>query len=464
MFDFADLDHEMADEETESHHTSPALSVHEQPLPVVAAGEDPPKDHENVHVWWMENRTWPHWYLKSDVWKRALAAISVGMADMMGFTEVADTDDDKPRWTCDCCPTLSNRHFTAFRLVKHIQGHAHLAILLKDKDADQKDEILKVRWQLHQLLEDKNFFREKAGMMEPLADYKPEVIWRAEMQHDHDQIDSLKDGNNFEEHGITRLSDSCFLYSCEHCPDSRITDPSKAFKHMTENKYHANKVYWVNDERKKLMLMRRHPVVARILVGRNRQSRVPSDSLTRTWERNSNPGSTVRRRNRRNRRSKLDSILPILGWKRQRRALPCRQPVIMNRVGQTMCQTGKRVRQKAAHGMGHGRQVDVHCHRGVTIRTRAKAGASTTTPKVAGTRTTAIHGANPIGKETRNLAKPHGIQSLPIHGKVMASRLARTGNIGRHQFLKGWHSLRVQHFQIVLLTFVFLLRAACSYR
>jgi hypothetical protein len=46
----------------------------------------------------------------------------------------------------------------------------------------------------------------------------------------------------------------------------------------------------------------------------------------------------------------------------------------------------------------------------------------------------------------------------------MASRLARTGNIGRHQFLKGWHSLRVQHFQIVLLTFVFLLRAACSYR
>jgi hypothetical protein len=26
---------------------------------------------------------------------------------------------------------------------------------------------------------------------------------------------------------------------------------------------------------------------------------------------------------------------------------------------------------------------------------------------------------------------------LPIHGKIMASRLARTGSIGRHPFLKG---------------------------
>jgi hypothetical protein len=146
---------------------------------------------------------------------------------------------------------LNRRHFTAFRLVKHIQGKAHLANLLKDKDAEEKVEILAMRWDLHQLLEDKDFFRDKAGISEPIADFKPEVIWRAEMQHDHDKVNNLKDGNNFETHGIARLSDSCFLYKCEHCPDARITDPSKAFKHMTENKYHGNKVYWVNDERKK---------------------------------------------------------------------------------------------------------------------------------------------------------------------------------------------------------------------
>jgi hypothetical protein len=240
MFDFANLDREMADEEAEPHQTSPAQSVQaEQPLIPDVAGEDPPKDHENSHVWWMEARAWPHWYLPSKVWKVAMLAISATLGEQMGFTETED-DGGHPRWTCDCCG-FTKRLYTAFRLVKHIQGKDHLAHLTKDKDADEKAEIMNTRWVLHQLLEDKDFFCEKAGRTEPLPDFKPEVIWRAEMQHDHDQIDNLKDGHNFDAHGIKRISDSCFLYTCEHCPDARITDPSKAFKHMTENKYHATK-------------------------------------------------------------------------------------------------------------------------------------------------------------------------------------------------------------------------------
>jgi hypothetical protein len=129
--------------------------------------------------------------MTSDIWEKAMAAIAVGMAAMLGFSEVPDTEEEKPRWTCVCCPGLNRRHFTAFRLVKHIQGKAHLANLLKNKDAEEKVEILAMRWDLHQLLEDKDFFRDKAGISEPIADFKPEVIWRAEMQHDHDKVNNL---------------------------------------------------------------------------------------------------------------------------------------------------------------------------------------------------------------------------------------------------------------------------------
>jgi hypothetical protein len=169
------------------------------------------------------------------------------MGALMGFTEVKD-DDGNPRWKCSCCP-MQDRKLTGFSLVKHIQGKKHLEKHLTDQNSNQKDEILAVRWRLHQLLEDRKFFCQQIGLNPPMPDFNMEAIVRAEMQNDHDEIDGLEGGNNFALHGVQRLSDDCFLYRCQHCPEARITDPSKAFQHMTQNKFHAANLKRIKDAR-----------------------------------------------------------------------------------------------------------------------------------------------------------------------------------------------------------------------
>jgi hypothetical protein len=169
------------------------------------------------------------------------------MGALMGFTEVKD-DDGNPRWKCSGCP-MQDRKLTGFSLVKHIQGKKHLEKHLTDQNSNQKDEILAVRWRLHQLLEDRKFFCQQIGLNPPMPDFNMEAIVRAEMQNDHDEIDGLEGGNNFALHGVQRLSDDCFLYRCQHCPEARITDPSKAFQHMTQNKFHAANLKRIKDAR-----------------------------------------------------------------------------------------------------------------------------------------------------------------------------------------------------------------------
>jgi hypothetical protein len=157
MFDFGDLDNKMTGSGAASVTDSDEQFVRAEPQ---TAGDetidDRPDDHENSHVWWMETRTWPHWFQPSKAWAQALASLEAGMGALMGFTETTD-DDGNPRWTCNCC-AMNDRKLTGFCLVKHIQGKKHLDNHLTDQNSNQKEEILGVRWLLHQLLEDKNFF------------------------------------------------------------------------------------------------------------------------------------------------------------------------------------------------------------------------------------------------------------------------------------------------------------------
>ena len=119
---------------------------------------------------------------------------------------------------------MNERKLTGFLAVKHIQGKKHIEKLVADVTETRKKEIMATRWLLHQLLEDTEFFASKTGNPPP-ADHNKEAIWRACTRRDHATIEALKDGNTFASEGLSRMSETCFLYKCEHCPEAGCSTP-----------------------------------------------------------------------------------------------------------------------------------------------------------------------------------------------------------------------------------------------
>ena len=62
------------------------------------------------------------------------------------------------------------------------------------------------------------------------------------MTADHVAFEDIKDGNLFASEGLTRVSDTCFLYKCEHCPLARPSDPAQAYKHLATNRDHIRRI------------------------------------------------------------------------------------------------------------------------------------------------------------------------------------------------------------------------------
>ena len=73
MFEFEDV-------EAPAMDSSPATSVASVAPPVVevldedsdSVADDRPQKHENSKRWWMEKRTWPHWYASSVEWSASM--------------------------------------------------------------------------------------------------------------------------------------------------------------------------------------------------------------------------------------------------------------------------------------------------------------------------------------------------------------------------------------------------------
>ena len=53
-------------------------------VPIEEIVDDRPSDKEYADIWWMEERTWAHWYEPTAKWKLALTELDSGWDSLMG--------------------------------------------------------------------------------------------------------------------------------------------------------------------------------------------------------------------------------------------------------------------------------------------------------------------------------------------------------------------------------------------